>query len=55
MSFEAEQIGITNVQLCPPKDFKYILKGSYSVKEATFLEFQVDYCNEEYLKWKYPD
>ena len=55
MSYEAEAIGITNSSFCPPKDFKYNIYGSQSVKKATFIEIEVDYCSQEYLERKYPN
>jgi hypothetical protein len=54
MSYEAGAIGITNSLFFPPKDFKYNIYGSQSVKKATFIEIEVDYCSQEYLERKYP-
>jgi hypothetical protein len=49
MSKEAEMIGITNASFCPPEDFMFNLNGSLSVREATFIEIEIDYCSQEYL------
>ena len=54
MSYEAAKIGITNNSFCSPKDFKYNLYGSYSVKMSTFIEIEIDYCSQDYLEKKYP-
>ncbi len=40
--------------MCPIKDFNITLKGSFSSKEAKFMEVQIDYCTPEYLEWKFP-
>ena len=55
MSYEAGMIGITNSSFCPPKDFKFNLSGSLSVRKATFIEIEIDYCTQEYLERKYPN
>lgn len=55
MSYEAGMIGITNTSFCPPKDFKYNIYGSQSVRKATFIEIEIDYCSKEYLERKYPN
>jgi hypothetical protein len=49
MSKEAEMIGITNESFCPPEDFMFNLNGSLSVRGATFIEIEIDYCSQEYL------
>ena len=48
-------IGITNASFCPPEDFMFNLNGSLSVREATFIEIEIDYCSQEYLQRKYPN
>ena len=54
MNSTTSQMGITDLYYCPPDDFNFTLYGSYAGAAAGVLSFQVDYCTQDYLDWKYP-
>lgn len=49
-----KKLGITNIYWCPENNFSYTLNGSYSSSRARFLTFELDYCTQDWLDWKYP-
>lgn len=49
-----DQMGITNVFECPTDNFSFPLYGSYAAFKANVLSFQVDYCMQDFLDWKFP-
>lgn len=54
MNSTTAAIGITDNFLCLDDDFNLTLSGSFSSQEANLFSFQVDYCLQDYLDWKYP-
>ena len=49
-----KKLGITDIYWCPEKNFSYKLTGGYSSDRAQFITFEIDYCSQDWLDWKYP-
>ena len=54
MDKSIEELGIANFYLCPLKDFNFTLQGSYNAKSSKILQFEIDYCSQEWLDSKHP-
>ena len=44
MNDTTSAIGITDIYMCPDKNFNITLRGSSSSKTAKFMELEIDYC-----------
>ncbi len=48
------KIGITDNYYCPMDDFNFTLQGSFSSPKAKIVQYQMDYCRQDTLDWKFP-